>query len=128
VPLDHEVSPGCRITWTLCAQQAQPPIGDNWIGTSWSAEVTATHLCMRSAGAPLAATPACAPPQKDLLPMVWDRCCRGMAWFQDSQLHGDGHRYWSNGAGAMATLRIEAMNLLRLAGLRSIRALSVCRC
>ena len=20
VPLDHEVSPGCRITWTLCAQ------------------------------------------------------------------------------------------------------------
>lgn len=41
---------------------------------------------------------------------------------RDTQLHGDAHRYRGNGAGAMATLRTAALNLLRLAGFRSIRA------
>ena len=33
----------------------------------------------------------------------------------------DAHRYRGNGAGAMATLRTAALNLLRLAGFQSIR-------
>ena len=37
-------------------------------------------------------------------------------------LHEDAHRYRGNGAGVMATLRTAALNLLRLAGFRSIRA------
>jgi hypothetical protein len=46
----------------------------------------------------------------------------GWHWIRDTQLHEDAHRYRSNGAGAMATLRTAALNLLRLAGFRSIRA------
>jgi hypothetical protein len=38
-----------------------------------------------------------------------------------TQLHEDAHRYRGNGAGAMATLRTAALNLLRLAGFQSIR-------
>ena len=43
-------------------------------------------------------------------------------WIRDTQLHEDAHRYRGNGAGAMATLRTAALNLLRLAGFQSIRA------
>ena len=43
-------------------------------------------------------------------------------WIRDTQLHEDRHRYRGNGAGVMAALRTAAMNLLRLAGYRSIRA------
>lgn len=43
-------------------------------------------------------------------------------WIRDTQLHEDAHRYRGNGAAAMATLRNAALNLLRLAGFRSIRA------
>lgn len=45
-----------------------------------------------------------------------------MQLVRDTQLHEDAHRYRCNGAGAMATLRTVALNLLRLAGIRSIRA------
>jgi hypothetical protein len=51
---------------------------------------------------------ACAPPQK---PGGYE----GWHWIRDTQLHEDAHRYRGNGAGAMATLRNAAMNLLRLA-------------
>ena len=43
-------------------------------------------------------------------------------WIRDTQFHEDAHRYRGNGAGAMVTLRTAALNLLRLAGFRSIRA------
>ena len=43
-------------------------------------------------------------------------------WIRDTQLHEDAHRYRGNVAGEMATLRTAALNLLRLAGFRSIRA------
>jgi len=43
-------------------------------------------------------------------------------WIRDSQLHEDAHRYRGNGAGALASLRTAAPNLLRLNGLQSIRA------
>jgi len=46
----------------------------------------------------------------------------GWHWIRDTQLHEDAYRYQCNGAGAMATLRTAALNLLRLAGCRSIRA------
>ena len=46
----------------------------------------------------------------------------GWHWIRDTQLHEDAHRYRGNGAGAMATLRTAALNLLRLAGFQSIRS------
>jgi hypothetical protein len=46
----------------------------------------------------------------------------GGHWIRNTQLHEDAHRYRGNGAGAMATLRTAALNLLRLAGFQSIRA------
>ena len=42
-------------------------------------------------------------------------------WIRDTKLREDHHRYRGNGAGVMATLRTEAMNLLRLDGFGSIR-------
>jgi hypothetical protein len=46
----------------------------------------------------------------------------GWHWIRDNQLHEDAHRYRSNGAGAMATLRRAALNLMRLSGFQSIRS------
>jgi predicted transposase YbfD/YdcC len=43
-------------------------------------------------------------------------------WIRDTQLHEDANRYRGNGAGAMASLRTAALNLLRMAGFASIRA------
>ena len=58
-----------------------------------------------------------------LLQLVRDRwSIEGWHWISDTQLHEDAHRYRGNGAGAMATLQTAALNLLRLAGFRSIRA------
>ncbi|WP_411871809.1 hypothetical protein [Vulcanococcus limneticus] len=58
-----------------------------------------------------------------LLKLVRDRwSIEGWHWIRDTQLHEDAHRYRSKGAGAMATLRTAAPNLLRLGGFRSIRA------
>ena len=57
-----------------------------------------------------------------LLQLVRDRwSIEGWHWIRDTQLHEDAHRYRGNGAGAMATLRTAALNLLRLAGFQSIR-------
>jgi len=73
----------------------------------------ATHLFLTS----LRTTP------EALLQLVRDRwSIEGWHWIRDTQLHEDRHRYRGNGAGAMATLRTAALNLLRLAGYQSIRA------
>jgi hypothetical protein len=120
----HEVGHGRDIAWTLRAKQAPEPISEAWIGTSWIVEVTvsgtrdgrpfqATHLFLTS----LRTTP------EALLQLVRDRwSLEGWHWIRDTQLHEDAHRYRGNGAGVMATLRTAALNLLRLAGFRSIRA------
>ena len=58
-----------------------------------------------------------------LLRLVRDRwSIEGWHWIRDTKLHEDGHRYRGNGAGVMASLRMAAMNLLRLSGFQSIRA------
>lgn len=123
VARDHEVGHGRDIAWTLRAKQAPEHISEVWIGTSWIVEVTvsgtrdgrpfqATHLFLTS----LRTTP------EALLQLVRDRwSIEGWHWIRDTQLHEDAHRYRGNGAGVMATLRIAALNLLRLAGFRSIR-------
>jgi len=123
VARDHEVGHGRDIAWTLRAKQAPEHISEVWIGTSWIVEVTvsgtrdgrpfqATHLFLTS----LRTTP------EALLQLVRDRwSIEGWHWIRDTQLHEDAHRYRGNGAGVMATLRTAALNLLRLAGYRSIR-------
>jgi predicted transposase YbfD/YdcC len=121
---DHEISHGCDITWSLRAKQARAHITEAWTGTSWIVEVTAsgtrdsklfhtTHLFLTS----LRTTP------EALLQLVRDRwSIESWHWIRDTQLHEDAHRYRGNGAGVMATLRTAALNLMRLAGFRSIRA------
>ncbi|MCP9819866.1 ISAs1 family transposase [Synechococcus sp. Cruz-9H2] len=115
---------GRAITWTLRARQAPEHIRQAWSGTSWIVEVIAvgirdgkifqaTHLFLTS----LRTTP------EALLQLVRDRwSIEGWHWITGTQLHEDAHRYRGNGAGAMATLRTAALNLLRLAGYQSIRA------
>ena len=122
--MDHEKSHGRDITWTLRAKQAPEHIREAWSGTSWIVEVTAvgtrdgkifrqTHFFLTS----LRTTP------EALLQLVRDRwSIESWHWIRDTQLHEDAHRYRGNGAGAMATLRTAALNLLRLAGFQSIRA------
>jgi len=124
VATDHEIGHGRSITWSLRAKQAPEHIHEAWIGTSWIVEMTAdgtrdgkpfqaTHLFHTS----LRTTP------EALLQLVRDRwSIEGWHWIRDTQLHEDAHRYRGNGAGVMATLRTAALNLLRLAGFRSIRA------
>jgi predicted transposase YbfD/YdcC len=124
VATDHEISHGRNITWTLRAKAAPEHIREAWAGTSWIVEVTATgrrdgkpfqvqHLFLTS----LRTTP------QALLRLVRDRwSIEGWHWIRDTQLHEDAHRSRGNGAGAMATLRTAALNLLRLAGFQSIRS------
>lgn len=124
VATDHEISHGRNISWTLRAKQAPEHIAQAWIGTSWIVEVMttgtrdgkpfrATHLFLTS----LRTTP------QALLQLVRDRwSIEGWHWIRDTQLHEDAHRYRGNGAGAMATLRTAALNLLRLGGFQSVRA------
>ena len=124
VATDHEIGHGRTITWSLRAKTAPEHIAQAWIGTSWIVEVVVTgtrdgkpfqaiHLFITS----LRTTP------EALLQLVRVRwSIESWHWIRDTQLHEDGHRYRGNGAGAMATLRTAAMNLLRLAGSRSIRA------
>ena len=50
------------------------------------------------------------------------RSIEGWHWIRDTQLQEDAHCYRGNGAGALATLRTAALNLLRLTGFLSIRA------
>ena len=120
---DQEIGHGRNITWTLRAKEAPEHIREAWVGTSWIVEVTASgsrdtkpfqaqHLFLTS----LRTTP------QALLQLVQDRwSIEGWHWIRDTQLHEDAHRYRGNGAGVMATLRTAALNLLRLAGFRSIR-------
>ncbi len=121
---DHEISHGRDITWTVRAKHAPEHIAEAWIGTSWIVELKAsgrrdgkpfqaTHLFLTS----LRTTP------EALLRLVRERwSIEGWHWIRDTQLHEDAHRYRGNGARAMATLRTAALNLLRLAGFQSIRA------
>ncbi|WP_094556652.1 ISAs1 family transposase [Synechococcus sp. 1G10] len=124
VATDHEISHGRDITWTLRAKEAPEHIQEAWSGTSWIVDVTAdgtrdgkpfhaTHLFITS----LRTTP------EAMLRQVRDRwSIESWHWIRDTQLHEDAHRYRGNGAGAMATLRTAALNLLRLDGFQSIRA------
>jgi len=123
VAMDHEVSHGRNITWMLRAKQAPEHIRENWIGTSWIVEVIATGS---RDGKPFQAThrflTSLRTTPEALLQLVRDRwSIEGWHWIRDTQLHEDAHRYRGNGAGAMATLRTAALNLLRLAGFQSIR-------
>ncbi len=82
-------------------------------GTRDGKPFQATHLFLTS----LRTTP------EALLQLVRDRwSIEGWQQIRDTQRDEDAHRYRGNGAGAMATLRTAALNLLRLAGLQSIRA------
>ena len=124
VARDQEISHGRDITWTLRAKEAPQHILESWVGTSWILEMTATgtrdgkpfqaqHLFLTS----LRTTP------EALLKLVRDRwSIECWHWIRDTQLHEDAHRYRGNGAGALASLRTAALNLLRLAGFLSIRA------
>ena len=90
----------------------------------WIVEVTATgwrdgkafpaqHLFLAN----LRTTP------EALLQLVRDRwSIEGWHWIRDTLLNEDVHRYRGNGAGAMAMLRNAELNLLHLAGVRSIRS------
>ena len=83
------------------------------IGTRGGKQFKATHRFLTS----LRTTP------EALLQLVRERwSIEGWHWIRDTQLREDAHRYRGNGAGAMATLRTAALNLLRLAGFQSIRA------
>ncbi|MCP9772602.1 transposase [Synechococcus sp. Tobar12-5m-g] len=82
-------------------------------GTRDDKPFSATHVFLSS----LRATP------EALLQPVRDRwSIESWHWIRDTQLHEDAHRYRGNGAGALATLRTAALNLLRLAGSQQIRA------
>jgi hypothetical protein len=124
VATDHEISHGGNITWTLRAKNAPQHIREAWIGTSWIVEVTATG---RRDGKPFHAThlflTSLRTTPEALLQLVRIRCSiEGWHWIRDTQQHEDAHRYRGNGAGAIASLRTAALNLLRLAGFRWIRA------
>ncbi|QNI89521.1 transposase [Synechococcus sp. ROS8604] len=91
----------------------------NWIveviavGTRDGKTLRQTHFFLTS----LRTTP------EAMLQLVRDRwSIESWHWIRDTQLDEDAHRYRSNGAGAMATLRTAALNLLRLGGFQSIRA------
>ena len=124
VATDHEISHGLGITWTLRAKQAPEHIREDWSGTSWIAGMTVIGRCE---GKPFQATPLfltslCTTPEALLQQVRGGWSIEGWHWIRDTQLHEDAHRYRSNGAGAMAMLRTAALNLLRFAGFRSIRA------
>jgi len=124
VATDQEISHGRDITWALRAKEAPQHIRESWVGTSWIVEMTATgtregkpfqaqHLFLTS----VRTTP------EALLQLVRDRwSIECWHWIRDTQLHEDAHRYRGNGAGALASLRTAALNLLRLGGFQSIRA------
>ena len=120
---DQEISHGRDITWTLRAKEAPEHIRESWVGTSWIVEMTATGT---RDGRPFQATHlflTCLDTTPEAMPQLvrdrWSIEC--WHWIRDSQLREDGHRYRGNGAGALASLRTAALNLLRLAGFQSIR-------
>ena len=132
VATEHEISHGRDIAWTLRAKEAPEHIRQTWSGTSWIVEVStsgirdgkpfqATHLAYFMQRTSRCDTSLRTTPEA-LLQLVRDRwSLESWHWIRDTQLHEDDHRYRGNGAGAMATLRTAALNLLRLAGFQSIR-------
>ena len=121
---DHEISHGRDISWTLRAKQAPEHIREAWSGTSLIVEVIATGS---RDGKPFQAThhflTSLRTTPEALLQLVRDRwSIEGWHWITGTQLHEDAHRYRGNGAGALATLRTAALNLLRLSGVQSVRA------
>jgi hypothetical protein len=133
VATDHEVGHGRAITWTLRAKEAPEHIRSAWVGTSWIVEVVtegtregkpfrATHLYWFTRRTSRCDTSLRTTPEA-LLQLVRDRwSLEGWHWIRDTQLQEDAHRYRGNGAGALATLRTAALNVLRLDGFQSIRA------
>ncbi|QEY32687.1 ISAs1 family transposase [Synechococcus sp. RSCCF101] len=120
---DHELGHGRDITWSIRAKEAPAHIKENWPGSAWIVEVSATGSRQ---GKPFQAThrfiTSLRTPPKALLQLVRDRwSLESWHWIRDTQLREDNHRYGGNGAGVMATLRTAALNLLRLAGFRSVR-------
>jgi predicted transposase YbfD/YdcC len=132
VATEHEISHGRDMTWTLRAKEAPEQIRETWIGTSWIVEVSTTgirdskpfqvtHLAYFMQRTSRCDTSLRTTPET-LLQLVRERwSIEGWHWIRDTQLHEDAHHYRGNGAGAMATLRTAALNLLRLAGFQSIR-------
>jgi hypothetical protein len=129
----HDDRHGRDINWTLRAKEAPEHIQVAWSGTSWIVDVTAdgtrdgkpfhtTHLYGFTRRTSRCDTSLRTTPEA-LLQLVRERwSIESWHWIRDTQLHEDAHRYRGNGAAAMATLRTAALNLLRLAGFRSIRA------
>jgi hypothetical protein len=124
VTTDHEVGNGREIPWIVPEKEAPEHIRSTWSGSSWIVEVItegpredkpirATHLFLTS----LRITP------EALLQLLRDHWnIEGWHWITGTQLHEDSHRYRGNGAGALASLRTAALNLLRLDGIQSIRS------
>ena len=91
-------------------------------GTSYGKPFQATHLAYFMQRTSRCDTSLRTTPEA-LLQLVRERwSIESWHWIRDTQLHEDDHRYRGNGAGAMATLRTAALNLLRLSGFQSIRA------
>ncbi|QEY31007.1 hypothetical protein EVJ50_00795 [Synechococcus sp. RSCCF101] len=60
--------------------------------------------------------------QTALLELIRDRwSLDSWDWIRDALLREDNHRGGGDAAGVMATLRIAALNLMRVVGLRSVR-------
>ena len=134
--MDHEKSHGRDITWTLravdrrhfraavtCAGTHQGELGRYQLDRGGHRHRCSTrngklfqqqrHLFLAS----LLTTP------EALLKLVRDRwSIEAWHWIRDTQLHEDAHRYRGNGADVLASLRIAALNLFRLAGCHSIRS------
>jgi predicted transposase YbfD/YdcC len=123
---DHEKRHGRDTVWELRAREAPEHIKANWPGSAWIVEVitdTLTRKGKRSVRRYLFLTSVRTTPEA-LLRLIRQRWSieNEWHWARDAQLGEDAHRYRGNGAGVMATLRTAAMNLLRLAGFRSIRS------
>jgi hypothetical protein len=132
VATEQEISHGRDITWALRAKDAPEHIRETWSGTSWVVEVSttgsrdgkpfqATHLAYFMQRTSRCDTSLRTTPEA-LLQQVRERwSIESWHWVRDVPLREDDHRYRGNGAGAMATLRTAALNLLRLSGFQSIR-------
>jgi predicted transposase YbfD/YdcC len=120
----HEKCNGRYINWTLRATESPEHISQAWIDTCWIIEVVAegtrdrkpfraTHLFLTS----LRTSP------EGLLRLVRDRWRNeSWHWIRDTKLQKVAHHYRGNGAGAMASLQMAALNLLRFEQFQSIRA------
>jgi hypothetical protein len=117
----------------IASERGPEHIRSAWSGTSWIVEVVtegtredkpfrATHLYCFTRRSSRCDTSLRTTPEA-LLQLVRDRwSIEGWHWIRDTQLQEDAHRCRGNGAGALASLRTAALNLLRLDGFQSIRA------